>query len=92
MSSISLDTDGQRFVMTVDGHHCELGFSRSGQVVSMNHVQVPDAVGGRGLASELTRHALDWAGDQNLAVRPVCPYVARWIERHPEYQNLVEND
>jgi hypothetical protein len=54
------------------------------------HVRVPDAVGGRGLAGQLTRHALDWARDEGLKVRPVCPYVATWIERHPDYQGLVD--
>ena len=92
MSTISLDQDGERFVMTVDGHLCELGFSLDDSVVSMNHVRVPKAVGGRGLAADLTRHALDWAREQQLTVRPVCPYVARWIERNPAYQGLVEND
>ena len=56
----------------------------------MNHVGVPGAVGGRGIAGELTRHALDWAEAQGLKVRARCPYVARWIERHAEYQRLLE--
>jgi uncharacterized protein len=90
MSNIRLDQDQQRFVMEVDGHECELGFSRDGNIASMNHVRVPDAVGGRGLAGQLTRHALDWARDEGLKVRPVCPYVATWIERHPDYQGLVD--
>lgn len=90
MNEIRLDQQQQRFVMEVDGHECELGFSRDGNIVSMNHVRVPDAVGGRGLAGQLTRHALDWARDEGLKVRAVCPYVARFVERHTEYQSLID--
>ncbi len=91
MSTISLDQDANRFIMHVDGELCELGFSLHGKMVSMNHVRVPKSVGGRGLAAELTRHALDWAREEGLTVRPACPYVDNWIERHPEYQALLEN-
>jgi predicted GNAT family acetyltransferase len=52
-------------------------------------VRVPEAVGGRGIAGEITRYALDWARDKGLRVVANCPYVARWIERHPEYEQLL---
>jgi len=73
----------------VEGETCVLEFTRSGDVVSMNSVRVPDAVGGRGLAGQLTQHALDWARSESLKVKPVCPYVKTWIQRHPEYQDLT---
>lgn len=86
---IQLDRDAGRFETSVEGHLCILEFGIDGDVVSMNHVGVPQAVGGRGIAGRLTRHALDWAEGQNLRVRARCPYVERWIERHPEYQRLL---
>ncbi|NBB93501.1 MAG: N-acetyltransferase [Gammaproteobacteria bacterium] len=86
---IRLDLDAGRFEAVVEGHSCVLDFTREGKVVSMNHVGVPKAVGGRGIAGQLTRHALEWADEQGLEVRARCPYVARWIERHPEYQRLL---
>lgn len=88
---IQLNREAGRFEAVVEGHSCVLDFTLEGDVVSMNHVGVPEAVGGRGIAGQLTRHALDWAGDQNLKVRARCPYVAAWIERHPEYQELLGN-
>lgn len=86
---IKLDRSGQRFVVVVDGHECQLAFTTDGPTASFNSVNVPDAVGGRGIAGQLTRHALDWARAGGMKVRPVCPYVARWIERHPDYADLV---
>lgn len=89
MDAIKLDRDQQRFVLTIDGSTCELGFSHDGDLLSLNHVRVPKAVGGQGIAGQLTRHALDWARVEGFKVRPVCPYVASWIEKHPDYQDLV---
>lgn len=86
---IELDSGNQRFVAIVDGHECRLEFSLNDQIASFDSVQVPKAVGGRGIAGDLTRHALDWARAKHLKVIPRCPYVARWIERHPDYADIV---
>jgi len=85
MNEILLETRLAQFAMTVDGHRCELDFSLAEQVMDIRSVRVPKAVGGRGLAGQLTRHALDWARDNALRVKPTCPYVASWLERHPDH-------
>ena len=45
--------------------------------------------GGRGVGGELVRSALDYARSKDLKVVPACEYVAAYIERHPEYADLV---
>jgi len=92
MSAIDIhhDDDKQCFEAVVENHLCVLEYGREDSTVSMNHVRVPEAVGGRGIAGEITRHALDWARGNDFRVIPNCPYVARWIERHPEYRQLVD--
>lgn len=87
--NIQHDLQRGRFVATVDGHDCVLEFKLSADRVAMTAVRVPDAVGGRGIAGQLTRHALDWARSEALKVDPVCPYVKTWIKRHPDYQDLL---
>ncbi|MEE4639304.1 MAG: GNAT family N-acetyltransferase [Wenzhouxiangella sp.] len=82
-------SDEQLFRTVVDSHPCELQYSWGERSVSFDSVRVPDAVGGRGIASRLTRHALEWARAQGLQVCPACPYVASWIRRHPDYADLV---
>ncbi|RFF32262.1 GNAT family N-acetyltransferase [Wenzhouxiangella sediminis] len=91
MSTIDIqhNEERQRFEALVDNQLCVLEYVRDGNTVSMNHVRVPEAVGGRGIAGEITRYALDWARDKGLRVVANCPYVARWIERHPEYEQLL---
>jgi hypothetical protein len=81
--------DAGRFEIDVEGRTGVLEYTRSGNVVSMNHVGVPDAIGGRGIAGRLTRHALDHARAEGWTVEPRCPYVRAWIDKHPDYADLV---
>lgn len=48
------------------------------------HTVVDEAYGGRGLASDLVRTALDATLAQGLVPVGVCPYVHAWLEKHPE--------
>ncbi len=58
-------------------------------VVVLVHTEVHDAFEGRGVGSRLASTALGDAGAQGLKVDPVCPFVAAYLERHPEYADLV---
>jgi predicted GNAT family acetyltransferase len=78
-----------RFVCEVDGHACVLDYHLNGQTMTITHTGVPEAVGGRGLASALTRVALDYARLEGWSIVPMCSYAAVYIERHPQYQDLV---
>ncbi|MGA4838401.1 GNAT family N-acetyltransferase [Streptomyces sp. G45] len=48
------------------------------------HTEVPPAHEGRGIAGALATELYALAAREGLAVVPLCPYVARWAERHPE--------
>ncbi len=54
-----------------------------------HHTFVPPALRGGGIASQLAEYALRYARDSAFKVRPTCPFVARYIQRHPEFQSLV---
>ncbi|HEY4411878.1 MAG TPA: GNAT family N-acetyltransferase [Gaiellaceae bacterium] len=45
-----------------------------------------------GLGTELVKGALDDLRDRGLRVVPVCPFVAAYIRRHPEYGELLTED
>ena len=79
----------RRFQTEADGHRCQLDYTLEGGVISMNRVYVPPPVEGRGIAAALTRSALDHSRAQGWRVIPRCPYVQVWIQRHPDYQDLV---
>ncbi|MBS3744076.1 MAG: N-acetyltransferase [Wenzhouxiangellaceae bacterium] len=78
-----------RFQTEVDRQLCVLDYTLDDGVISMHRVYVPPPVEGRGIAGAITRHALDYSREKHWKVIPRCPYVAAWIERHPDYQELV---
>lgn len=55
------------------------------------HTEVPPAWEGRGVGGALARAGLDWAREEGLRVYPSCPFVRTWLDRHPEYSDLVES-
>jgi uncharacterized protein len=58
-------------------------------MITFRHTEIDPSVGGRGLGSALVRFALDDARARGLTVIPRCPFVAAFIVRHPEYEELV---
>ena len=78
-----------RFEWTEEGHLCVLDYVLNGTRAAFTHTGVPDAVGGRGIAADLVRTGLDTARARGWRVQPLCSYVAAYIKRHPEYQDLV---
>jgi predicted GNAT family acetyltransferase len=78
-----------RFEATVDGHVCTADYQLRGNVMWMTHTGVPQAVGGRGVAAELVRVALEWAAAQGHSVEPACSYVEVYMRRHPQTQKLL---
>ena len=55
------------------------------------HTEVDEAYGGRGLASDLVEAALADVRASGLRVVAHCPYVVRWLEKHPgAYDDLVD--
>ena len=81
--------DKRRFEAHVGQHLAELTYYYSEGSIVFTHTGVPDPISGQGLASRLAQTALDYAREQKLSVVPLCPFVAKYITRHPEYQDLV---
>jgi len=83
------NTDKNRFEVTVDGRTAVTEYMQPGHKIILSHTEVPVELEGNGIASKLARTALDYARTEKLKVMPLCPYVAAYIRRHPEYQDLV---
>jgi predicted GNAT family acetyltransferase len=77
-----------RFEATVDGFVCELDYNLRDGVMTITHTGVPSEVGGRGIASELVRTALETARREAWKVVPACSYARVWMERHPDFADL----
>jgi predicted GNAT family acetyltransferase len=90
MTQISHDPAARRFTTEVAGGVAYITYREGrGQVLDFDHTFVPPSARGRGIASQLTTHALEYARRGGYRVVPSCPYVATYIERHPEFRDLL---
>jgi predicted GNAT family acetyltransferase len=64
---------------------------RDGTII-LPHTVVPTEFEGRGIGSKLAQAALGYAREQGLEVVPTCPFVAGYIAKHPEWQDIVQAD
>ena len=80
-----------RYVIHVDGDLAGSVYYRLADgVVEFTHTEVDDRFEGQGVGSALARAALDDVRrDGSRRVVPSCPFIAAWIDRHPDYQGLL---
>lgn len=84
------DPDARRFVAELDGQVSYVGYVALGdETLDFRQTYVPETLRGRGIAAALVEHALRHARDRGLKVVPSCPYVARFVERHPAFRDVV---
>ena len=89
-SPIQHDPAAQRFTLTLDGHEAELVYRLQHGRMSIDHTGVPQAIGGKGVAGQLVKAALEYARAEGLRVVAACSYSAAYVQRHPEYADLLE--
>ncbi|MDP9847893.1 GNAT family N-acetyltransferase [Streptosporangium lutulentum] len=88
---VTLSPGGDFFEAEVDGKHAgRLDLIRRGTVIVYPHTEVDPEFEGKGVGGELVRAALDAARAEGAKVVPSCWFVKGWIERHPDYADLVE--
>lgn len=64
-------------------------YLRSGELIAFVHTEVEPRFEGRGVAGALARTSLDAARSEGIPVLASCPFYAGWIDRHPDYQDLL---
>ena len=85
------NADQHRYEIRADDQlagFAEYGRRADGTVV-FTHTEIDSAFDGRGLGGQLARAALDDVRRRQVKAVPRCPFIAGYIERHPEYQDLV---
>ncbi|MEY9211102.1 N-acetyltransferase [Thermobifida halotolerans] len=58
-------------------------------LVVFTHTEVDPSYKGQGVGGRLVQGALDDVRAHGMRVLPVCSFVRKWIERHPDYADLV---
>ncbi|MGI8948298.1 MAG: GNAT family N-acetyltransferase [Ornithinimicrobium sp.] len=66
-----------------------IDYRTQGDTVDLVHTEVDPDQQGQGVASDLVRGALDTIRLEKMTVVPTCPYVARWLDGHEDYQDML---
>ncbi|MGX1012019.1 putative GNAT family acetyltransferase [Bradyrhizobium japonicum] len=91
MSDVIDNKADHRFELEVEGHLATEHYKLDGNVITFEHTDVPKELGGKGVGSKLVQGALDQVRAAGLKLIPQCPFVKAWIEKHPEYADLVKS-
>ncbi|HEY0020155.1 MAG TPA: GNAT family N-acetyltransferase [Longimicrobium sp.] len=83
------NTQQSRFEMTVEGQTALLQYMERDGALYLTHTEVPTELEGRGIGSRIVKHALEQAKSRGMKVAPWCAFVRAYIDRHPEYEELV---
>ena len=79
-----------RYEVRVDGELAGfLQYRAKPEQISLVHTEVDERFEGQGLGGRLAAFALGDARKRGLAVLPYCPFVNAYLQRHPEYLDLV---
>ncbi len=93
MSEVKDNQAASRFEMRSVGAIAFIEYERTGGGrIALLHTGVPEALSGQGVGSKLVRGALDAVRAKGLKVVPRCEFVAAYVERHPEYRDMVAEE
>jgi predicted GNAT family acetyltransferase len=86
------DETGHQFDIQIGEAHASLRYELDAGVMTITHTNVPEALGGRGIGSELVHAALDIARRRGWKVIPACSFADAWMRRHPETEDLRDRN
>lgn len=78
-----------QFEVHAEGEIAFLQYRFLDGLIWLMHTEVPKSLEGRGIASVLAKYGLEWAKEHNKKAKVICPFVAIYLKRHPEYNVFV---
>lgn len=87
--TVTDNVDASRFEVSLDGETAFAEYRLHPGMITLPHTVVPPSFEGKGVASALAHFAFGYARDKGLTVNPTCPFMAAWIKKHPEEQDLL---
>lgn len=88
---VTQDAAAHRYVLEVDGQ--PLGFAcyeEEGERLIFTHTEVDPSLAGQGMGGILARGALDDARARGKRIVPVCTFIAGYVDKHADWNDVVE--
>lgn len=78
-----------QYEFRVNNHLARIEYIHKLDKIFLTHTEVPSPLEGQGLGSSLVKAVLEDIDQKELTLVPLCPFVAAYIKRHPEWKKLV---
>jgi len=88
---VTNNTKERQFELHIRDYTGRLTYNIKDDMIAFFHTEIPEALQGRGLGKILAEYALNYAKEHHLKILPYCPYVAKYVKEHPEWQSYVKH-
>lgn len=80
-----------RFELTTDKGTAFIAYRQTGDVLTLDHTEVPESMSGQGIGSALVKGALDLIRQRGQKLVAQCSFVARYLEKNPQEKELEQS-
>jgi predicted GNAT family acetyltransferase len=91
-SQIINNTERKHYEMEVDGETAYIEYGYYKDIIALVYIFVPEMARGKGISSALMQFALEDIKQQNKKIIVYCPFIAKYIRLHPEYEPLLDKE
>ncbi|APD08227.1 hypothetical protein UJ101_02729 [Flavobacteriaceae bacterium UJ101] len=81
--------DKKQYEFHIEDHIVKIEYIKAKNQIYLTHTEVPTALEGKGIGSAIVKQVLEDIKEKDLTLVPLCPFVAAYIKRHPEWRSLV---
>ncbi|OAD92219.1 acetyltransferase [Aequorivita soesokkakensis] len=86
---IKENKEKKRFEAEVENKLALIEYIRAEDKMYLTHTEVPSELEGKGIASSMAKQVLQQIKDENLKLVPLCPFIASYVKRHPEWKEIL---
>ncbi len=79
----------KQYEFHIRGQIARIEYIKAQNIVYLTHTEIPIQLEGKGIGSSLVRQVLQDIKEKDLTLVPLCPFVALYVKRHPEWKALV---
>lgn len=83
--------DKKQYEFLIEDRVARIEYIKVKNSIYLTHTEVPVSLEGKGIASNLIKATLEEVKSNNWTFIPLCPFVAGYIKKHPEWNSFLEN-
>ena len=86
------NTDRKQFELSVEGFTARVEYMIMSNKIFLTHTEVPRELEGKGVGSKIVKLAFEEIEKRGLKLIPLCPFVAKYLTKHPEWKKILADD